>query len=442
LPVSARMKNLFCLVCITFSVNCFAQNLYFPPLTGNQWETISPSELGWCSDSLNSLIDYVGDNNSKAFIILKGGKIVVEEYFGTFTQDSLWYWASAGKSLTSVLVGIAQQQGLLSIDDPSSQYLGAGWTSCTPEQEAAITIRNQLSMNSGLDDGVPESACTLNTCLQYLTAPGNRWSYHNAPYTLLDGVIENAAGVSLNNFLLNNVSLRTGIYGLYVQIQYNNVFFSKARNFARFGLLAQNRGVWANDSILTDQTYFTEMVNPSQNLNQAYGYLWWLNGYDSFMLPQSQITFNGALMPDAPMDLFSGIGKDDQYVMVSPSEDMVVVRMGNNPDGIEALVPTLLGNEIWKRILGLACGPLTTGQKNDIHKFTVYPNPGNGIIHIQSTNSEIINEIKVIDCIGRTVLTSKINLNELDMSSLSKGIYTILVNYNLNQHEVLKYNLN
>lgn len=436
------MRNLFFLVFITFSVNCFAQNLYFPPLTGNQWETISPSELGWCTDSLNSLIDYVGDNNSKAFIILKGGKIVVEEYFGTFTQDSVWYWASAGKSLTSVLVGIAQQQGLLSIDDPSSQYLGVGWTSCTPEQEAAITIRNQLSMNSGLDDGVPESSCTLNTCLQYLTAPGNRWSYHNAPYTLLDGVIENAAGVSLNNFLLNNVSLRTGIYGLYVQIQYNNVFFSKARNFARFGLLAQNRGVWANDSILTDQSYFTEMVNPSQNLNQAYGYLWWLNGYDSFMLPQSQITFNGALMPDAPMDVFSGIGKDDQYVMVSPSEDMVVVRMGNSPDGIEALVPTIFGNEIWKRISGLACGPLSTGQKNDLPKFTIYPNPGNGIIHIQSTNSEIINEIKVIDCIGRTVLASKINLNELDMSLLSKGIYTILVNYNLNEHEVLKYNLN
>jgi len=208
------MKNIFSIILFTASLNCFSQNLYFPPLVGNQWETLDPSELNWCADSLNSLIDYVGDNNSKAFIILKGGKIVVEEYYGTFTQDSLWYWASAGKSLTSFLVGIAQQQGLLSIDEPSSQYLGEGWTSCTTEQEAAITIKNQLSMNSGLDDGVQESACTLNTCLQYLADPGDRWSYHNAPYTLLDGVIENAAGVSLNNFMLNNVSLRTGIYGL------------------------------------------------------------------------------------------------------------------------------------------------------------------------------------------------------------------------------------
>jgi CubicO group peptidase (beta-lactamase class C family) len=436
------MKNIFSIILLTASLNCFSQNLYFPPLVGNQWETLDPSELGWCADSLNSLIDYVGDNNSKAFIILKGGKIVVEEYYGTFTQDSLWYWASAGKSLTSFLVGIAQQQGLLSIDEPSSLYLGEGWTSCTPEQEAAITIRNQLSMNSGLDDGVQESACTLNTCLQYLADPGNRWSYHNAPYTLLDGVIENAAGVSLNNFLLNNLSLRTGIYGLYLQIQYNNVFFSKARNFARFGLLAQNNGVWASDSILTDQNYFTEMVNPSQDLNQAYGYLWWLNGYDSFMVPQSQNVFSGTLMPDAPTDLYSGIGRDGQYVMVSPSEDMVVVRMGNTPAGLAGLVPTVLGNDIWKRILNLECGPLTISVQNDSPKFSVYPNPGNGIIYIQTNNPEIINEIKVIDCIGRTVLSSKINSSEIDLSSFSKGMYTIVVTNKLNQREMFKYILN
>lgn len=132
--------------------------------------------------------------NSKAFLVLKDGRIVIEHYFGTFTQDSLWYWASAGKSLTAFLVGKAQEEGFLDINDPSSDYLGAGWTSCTPLQEGAITVRNQLTMTTGLDDGTGDTDCTDPACLQYLARPGTRWAYHNAPYTMLDGVISMRPG--------------------------------------------------------------------------------------------------------------------------------------------------------------------------------------------------------------------------------------------------------
>ena len=64
--------------------------------------------------------------------MLKDGKIAIEKYFGTFTKDSLWYWASAGKTLTAFLVGQAQENGLLSISDSTSKYLGSGWTGLTP----------------------------------------------------------------------------------------------------------------------------------------------------------------------------------------------------------------------------------------------------------------------------------------------------------------------
>ena len=56
-----------------------AQTLYFPPLTGTAWETIAPGELGWCDDRIDSLYDLLEDNNTKAFIILKDGKIVLEK---------------------------------------------------------------------------------------------------------------------------------------------------------------------------------------------------------------------------------------------------------------------------------------------------------------------------------------------------------------------------
>jgi hypothetical protein len=132
-----------------------AQTLYFPPLSSTaNWDTISPSSLGWCLNEIDTLYDYLQQQDTKGFIVLKDGKIVLEKYFGTFTKDSLWYWASAGKTITSFLVGKAQEENYLSITDTSSTYLGAGWTNCTTTQEDKIKIRNQLTMTSGLDDGV------------------------------------------------------------------------------------------------------------------------------------------------------------------------------------------------------------------------------------------------------------------------------------------------
>ncbi|MBK5272706.1 MAG: serine hydrolase, partial [Bacteroidia bacterium] len=62
--------------------------LYFPPLTGTAWETTSASSLGWNEPLMNDLYTYLQQKNTKAFIILKNGKIVAEKYFGTFTSDS------------------------------------------------------------------------------------------------------------------------------------------------------------------------------------------------------------------------------------------------------------------------------------------------------------------------------------------------------------------
>ena len=76
----------------------------------------------------------------------------------------------------SCLVGIAQEDGYLKISDTTSNYLGNGWTSCNSLEEEKITIWNQLTMTSGLDDLVPNPFCTDDTCLTCVVDPGNRWS--------------------------------------------------------------------------------------------------------------------------------------------------------------------------------------------------------------------------------------------------------------------------
>ena len=73
---------------------------------------------------------------------------------------------------------------------------------------------------------------------------------------------------------------------------------------ARFGLLALNKGIWQNDTILKDTAYYRAMINTSQNYNLSYGYLWWLNGKSSAMVPFSQIQYTRKLIPNAPNDLF------------------------------------------------------------------------------------------------------------------------------------------
>ena len=104
--------------------------LYFPPTTGTAWATTAPASLGWCQPQLDSLIAFAGRKGSKSLLILKDGRLVVEQYYGTYTADSAWYWASAGKSLTATLVGLAQQDGVLSLTDSTSKYLGR-WTRAT-----------------------------------------------------------------------------------------------------------------------------------------------------------------------------------------------------------------------------------------------------------------------------------------------------------------------
>lgn len=402
-----------------------AQSLYFPPVIGNTWDTISPAALGWCQPQIDSLTQFLGNRNTKAFLVLKDGKIVIEKYYGTFTADSLWYWASAGKTLTAFAVGIAQQEGHLSISDTTSDYLGSGWTACTTNQEEKITIRDQLTMTSGLDDGVPDYSCTLDTCLQYLADAGTRWAYHNGPYTLLDSVIEVATGMTLNQYITQKIKMQTGMNGFYFKIAYNNIYFSTPRSMARFGLLLLNCGKWNTTQVLSDTSYFIQMITPSQSLNLSYGYLTWLNGQSSFMVPVSQFVFPGSLSPAAPADMFSAIGKNGQFIDVVPSQNIVVIRMGDAP-GTTIDVPFLFNDTIWQKLNSAMCILQTVPRiETEENRFSVFPNPAADHINIQFTGNRA--QLIVLDCAGRVVMQRMLNQQQTDLSieNLPTGVYAV-----------------
>jgi CubicO group peptidase (beta-lactamase class C family) len=330
------------------------QNLYFPPNGSTDWETQPVNELGWDAVKLVELLAWLPTQDTRAFIVLKDGKIVVEEYWeenltglGEMNQDSFWYWASAGKTLTAALVGIAEEQKLLKISDRTQEYLGEGWTSMSNIQEQEIKIIHQLTMTTGLNDQNVDLDNTSPESLTYLAEPGQRWSYHNAPYTLLEKVVENASGKSYQTYFEEQIGKRIGMSGFWQKSGFNNVFFSNARSFARFGLLLQAKGNWNGDKIWSSN-YFDALSESSTDINRAYGYLTWLNGKSSYMLPQSQTVFPGMLIPQGPADMYQAMGKNGQFLMVVPSQGLVIVRMGGSADNLP--VPFLLIREIWERL--------------------------------------------------------------------------------------------
>lgn len=420
------MKKYILLLIFCLNITLVKSQLYFPSNNQNQWDTIPPSSLGWCQNKIDSLYTFLDTNNTKAFILLKDGKIVLEKYFNGHSESANWYWASAGKTITAFMVGIAQQENFLHISDTTSKYLGQGWTSCTIAQEEKITILNQLTMTTGLEDGL-DPHCTIDTCLIYRANSGTRWAYHNAPYTLLDGVIANATGQSLNLYTNSKLKIPTGMNGIFIQQGFNNVYFSTARSMARFGLLILNQGKWNTNQILTDTSYFNDMVSTSQNLNEAYGYLWWLNGTNTFMAPQSQWVFNSSISPDAPSDMIAALGKDGQILTIIPSQNIVMVRMGGPPNN--SLVPFTLNIDIWKHLNEFQCSTVDIPE-NKIEKFSfrILPNPCHDFLSIEITNrtSSLI-QYSVYTSSGKLIRNGNFNTNiyNLNTSEFKSGIYLL-----------------
>lgn len=332
-----------------------ASSLYFPPMGSSEWVTIAPESLGWNVANLQGMYDFLESQQTRAFLILKDGKIVVEKYFGQniqgtapFNQNSSWYWASAGKTLTSFMVGKAQQEGYLNINNKTSQYLGAGWTSEPLAKENGITVRHQLTMTTGLDDANGDADNTNPSALLYKADAGTRWAYHNSPYTLLQKVVSKACGQSFNTYFDAKLKNKIGMDGQWIANGYENVYWSTPRSMARFGLLMLAKAAWNGTDLLQDSTYYNASINTSQSLNLSYGYLWWLNGKASGMVPQSQVVFPTMLCPAAPTDMFAAMGKNGQLLNIVPSKGLVLVRMGDNTNN--TLVPVAFQNELWAKL--------------------------------------------------------------------------------------------
>lgn len=335
----------------------------FPPAAG-PWPAVDPTEEGWDPEGLEAVLAHAGGHGSTALLVTLHGRVLAERTWpppaglqaevradGTTREDV----ASAQKSVTSLLVGIAHTRGLLDLDDPVCAHLGGGWSGAPPEHERAVTVRHLLSMTSGLDDA-----------LRAVAPPGERWDYNlGAGYHTLKRVLVAASGLSLDrlsrDWLFDPVGAADTAWaaralpavvpeGLRPMLCYPDGaplegLHTTARDLARFGLLVLAGGVW--DGVdLGLAAYLAEALVPSSAHNPAYGLLWWLNGRSWQLAPRNPTPVEGWLVPDAPADLVAALGALGRSVHVVPSQGLVVVRTGADP-GDTPLAASGFGRTLW-----------------------------------------------------------------------------------------------
>ena len=341
------------------------EELYFPPDSG-EWEGIDPASAGWDPEALEAVLEYAEQQRSSGVVILLQGRILAERYWEVETPPDVVDYSglitgrdergqviedvmSIQKSVIAFLAGVAERKGLLDIEQPASKYLGQGWSQATPEQEAQIKVRNLLSMASGLDED-----------LAYMGTPGELYMYNTPAYSRTVTVLERVTGMDVNAYTSQWLTSRVGMQdsGWWtrpgkVMVPWANVigFVTTARDLARFGLLMQARGNWDGEDLLQNPDYFERMLSPSTVANPSYGFLWWLNGGDRWIMGRENTEAReGSLVPPAPDDLFAGRGALGRKVYVVPSLGLVFTRLGDQPPEGE------FSNEIWKWLMKAAPG--------------------------------------------------------------------------------------
>ena len=278
-------------------------------------------ELPWSGADFAALDRFLEQNNTSAFRIVEGAEVVYEWYLDddTFARDI----ASAQKSVLSLLVGRAIGDGALTLDTRIDDVLGTTWTSHGDTTE--INVAHLLTMTSGLDDR-----------FEVIAAPGVEWRYSGAFAALFD-VLTSVTGRDLDELADEWLFTPAGAA--------TAEFYQRPRSeFAPIGLSARASDLTAIGQMVLDATqpglpadWLDDSFAAGSPMNESYGYLWWLNGRDSFVLPGvGRQARPGPLIPSAPADMVAALGRGDQKMYVARDLDLVVARLGESAGGVRA----------------------------------------------------------------------------------------------------------
>jgi len=271
-----------------------------------------------------------------AALVIQDRKILYEEYWDGYSDSSFSNSFSAGKAIVSLMVGIALDDGKIrSLDQPVGDFL----PSYNDGLEKQLTIRHLLTMSSGLDwqeeYSTPFSPTAqayygsdinaLMRDLKIIEEPGVEFEYLSGNTQLLAMVLEAATGQRISQYASGKIWKRIGarddaLWNLDSEDGMEKAyccFNTNVRDFARFGQLILDKGVWNGDTVIS-KAYLEEATSPkvyltdkeSGDLVDFYGFQWWIINYKGHQIPYMR-------------------GILGQYIFVIPEKNAVVVRLGH-----------------------------------------------------------------------------------------------------------------
>lgn len=272
------------------------------------------------------------------FVVIKNDSVRHEQYWEGFSDSSHTNSFSMAKTVLSILVGIAIDEGKIkSVDEPVSNYL--------PEfkngKNALLTIKHLLCMCSGINfdesyinplsypakSYYGDDLSELTLKYEVTETPGNTFDYVSGNTQLLGMVLEKAVGMNVSDYLSEKLWKPMGArYPAYWSLDKKGMektfccMNSNATDFARFGQLFLKNGNWKGKQLVSED-YVKASIVPADmkekdgRQNNRYGYSWWM------------LTYKGHY-------IYYARGILGQYIFVIPDENMVVVRLGVKRDRV------------------------------------------------------------------------------------------------------------
>ncbi len=286
-------------------------------------------------DKLQKAISNAFDSKGKrgkrtrSVVVIYKDKLIAEKYADGFNKNSKLLGWSMTKSITGTYFGILQHQKKIDIMKPAPM---AEWQK---DERKIITINDLLHMNSGLeweeDYGKISDATKMLFQSEDMTKsqlekpakfkPNTHWNYSSGTTNLLSGILRRQFKTHqeyldfwysslIDKIGMNSMIVETDMAGNFVGSSYG---WATTRDWAKFGLLYLHKGNWNGEQIF-DESWAKYVATPTNTSNGIYGGHFWLN--------------TGGDFPDVPKDMYYCSGYQGQMVIIIPSLDLVVVRMG------------------------------------------------------------------------------------------------------------------
>jgi len=323
----------------------------FPPRTavfrGDAGVTAAPS--AWQTAPASSALDRVVAaaflepdrrrlRRTRAMLVVQDGRIVAERYapgFGEMTRFSGW---SMTKSVLGGLVGVLVGEGRLSLRDVE---LMPAWR--RPDPRASIALEDLLRMRSGLEfseeyadltSDVIEMLFNQDDAAAYaasrplIAVPGTEWSYSSGTTNILSAIVRRRVGdADYPSWPRRALFAPLGMHSALMEPDASGTFVASsfmlatARDWARFGQLYLQDGVWDGRRILPEGWVSFSTTPTPQSPGGIYGAHWWLG-------LKPELGGGSAAAARLPRDTFFAVGHEAQVLTVIPSLRLVVVRLG------------------------------------------------------------------------------------------------------------------